>query len=43
MEISIPKTKVKHVMKSYIVSEPTEKYIANLPHEMQFKFKGEKC
>ena len=43
MEISIPKTKVQHVMKRPIVSETTEKDIADLPHEMQFKFKCEKC
>ena len=43
MEISIAKTKVQHIMNCPTVSETTEDDVENLPPEMKFKFKCDKC
>ena len=41
--ISVPKTKVQHIMIQPNVSETTEEDILNLPPEQQFKFPCDKC
>ncbi len=43
MTISIPKTKVQHIMLQPKMSSTTEADIANLPTEKQFKFICDKC
>ena len=43
MAISIPKTKVQHIMRQPKMASTTEEDIANLPPEKQFKFNCEKC
>ena len=43
MEISIAQSKVQHIMNCPTVSETTEDGVENLPPEMKFKFKCDKC
>ena len=43
MSISIPKTKCQHIMKKPKVTATTEKDIANLPPNLQFSHKCDKC
>ena len=43
MSISIPKTKCQHIMKKPKVTATTENDIANLPPNLQFSHKCDKC
>ena len=43
MVISIPKTKVQHIMKQPRMPDTTEEDIMNLPPEMKFKFVCDNC
>ena len=43
MSISVPKTKVQHIMHRPKVSQTTEDDITSLPSEKQFKFKCDAC
>ena len=43
MTISIPKTKVQHIMRRPKVSGTTEEDVNNLPDNLKFKFQCDKC